>query len=283
MSRNARQASAVSTYTWATFRKADANYQQSLKIRLAKLGPVTCSRRYAHQPRQPYGNIGEYAKAASFYEQSLKIYQAKLGPDHPDLGNNLYNLGNLYWHTHEYVKAEPFFSAKPGHRRKQLGRDHLRSIRLYGLPNSTRAWATLPKPSRFIQRCLKNSRSQVARRASDIATTLDAMGSMYKYRAIGRARYRLPARLENPAKRPLGPSILMWPTVWKNLASAYERLGKPADAEPLVLRSLSIRRSVYPPTHPAVISSNNNLATLYLGMDNFEKAEPALLQQLKNH
>jgi tetratricopeptide (TPR) repeat protein len=54
----------------------------------------------------------------------LKIEEKKLGPDHLDTAKTLDNLGELYFETGQYAKAEPLFQRALKIREKVLGSEH---------------------------------------------------------------------------------------------------------------------------------------------------------------
>jgi tetratricopeptide (TPR) repeat protein len=65
-----------------------------------------------------------------------------------------------------------------------------------------------------------------------------------------------------------------------NLAGLYESMGRYAEAEPLYLRSLTIREEQLGANHPDTANSLNNLALLYKSMGRYAEAEPLYLRSL---
>ncbi|MBK9355052.1 MAG: tetratricopeptide repeat protein [Bacteroidetes bacterium] len=78
----------------------------------------------------------------------------------------------------------------------------------------------------------------------------------------------------------LGEQHPDYATSLDNLAGFYNRQGKVAKAEPLLLIALSIRKKVLGEEHPDYANSLNNLAGFYAEQGNAEKAEPLYLEAL---
>ncbi len=70
-------------------------------------------------------------------------------------------------------------------------------------------------------------------------------------------------------------------TSLNNLAALYESQGRYSEAEPLFVRSLSIREQQLGADHPDVATSLNNLAGLYDSQGRYELAEPLYHQALQ--
>ena len=65
-----------------------------------------------------------------------------------------------------------------------------------------------------------------------------------------------------------------------NLAKLYQSQGRYAEAEPLYLQALELRKRLLGENHPSVAISLNNLAKLYNSQGKYEEAEPLYLQAL---
>ncbi|MCA2621865.1 MULTISPECIES: tetratricopeptide repeat protein [unclassified Microcystis] len=65
-----------------------------------------------------------------------------------------------------------------------------------------------------------------------------------------------------------------------NLAKLYQSQGRYAEAEPLYLQALELRKRLLGENHPDVSSSLNGLAKLYNSQGKYEEAEPLYLQAL---
>ena len=85
----------------------------------------------------------------------------------------------------------------------------------------------------------------------------------------------------NTAKKEFGETNSFYATSLNNLASAYERIGRYENAEPLYVESMAIRKKVFGENHPDYSQSLNNLALMLLKMGRYEKAEPLLLEAMK--
>jgi tetratricopeptide (TPR) repeat protein len=72
-------------------------------------------------------------------------------------------------------------------------------------------------------------------------------------------------------------------TSLNNLAGLYESQGRHAEAEPLYLRSLSIREKALGPEHPDVATDLNNLAVLYEFQGRLAEAEQLYKRALSIH
>jgi tetratricopeptide (TPR) repeat protein len=75
-------------------------------------------------------------------------------------------------------------------------------------------------------------------------------------------------------------SDLVLATSLNNLGLLYKTQGKYAEAEPLYLRSLTIREKQLGADHPSVATSLNNLAVLYDSQGRYAEAEPLYLRSL---
>ncbi|CCI18743.1 hypothetical protein MICAF_4360005 [Microcystis aeruginosa PCC 9807] len=65
-----------------------------------------------------------------------------------------------------------------------------------------------------------------------------------------------------------------------NLAKLYQSQGRYAEAEPLHLQALELRKRLLGENHPSVAISLNNLAKLYDSQGRYTEAEPLFLQAL---
>jgi tetratricopeptide (TPR) repeat protein len=100
-------------------------YEESLKLRKAKLGPdhpdtLTTMNSLA----TVYKAAGKVDRALPLYEESLKLRKAKLGPDHPDTLTSMNNLAACYWSVRKLDKSVPLFEETLKLQEKKLGRQH---------------------------------------------------------------------------------------------------------------------------------------------------------------
>jgi tetratricopeptide (TPR) repeat protein len=64
-------------------------------------------------------------------------------------------------------------------------------------------------------------------------------------------------------EKALGPDHPGVATSLNNLAVLYQEMGRPADAEPLARRALTIREKAYGANSPQLLNTIHNLAELY--------------------
>ncbi len=67
---------------------------------------------------------GKYAEAEPLYKRSLAIREKALGPEHPDVGQGLNNLAELYRTQGKYAEAAPLHKRALAIREKALGPEH---------------------------------------------------------------------------------------------------------------------------------------------------------------
>jgi tetratricopeptide (TPR) repeat protein len=99
------------------------------------------------------------------------------------------------------------------------------------------------------------------------------------YTTFGQEASRAEQLLQNAINQSSQPSDFLAENL-NNLALLYFTQGKYEEAEPLYLRSLSIRESQLGENHPNVAESLNNLAELYRAQGKYAEAEPLYLRSL---
>jgi tetratricopeptide (TPR) repeat protein len=100
---------------------AEADFQAALQ--LAPDDPAALYDEFA----LTYVSFREYEKAEPLLTRALELRKQKLGEDHPDVGDTLDNLGDLYFARGLYVRAAPFYDEALKVRRKE---SHPRDLRL---------------------------------------------------------------------------------------------------------------------------------------------------------
>ena len=141
----------------------------------------------------------------------------------------------------------------------------------------------------YREQCLRLKEQRLGANNPDVTTSLNELAKLYTIQ--GRYTKAEPLILRSLAiweKQLEADHLLAVPSLINILAvpsldilaELYLSQGRYAEAEPLILRSLSIDEKVYGEDDPAIATHLNNLAVLYRNQGRYTEAEPIYLRSL---
>ena len=252
-----------------------------------------------------YARQGRYPDAESFYKQALAV----LPEGHPQILTIWHNLTELYVTQGRYSEAESLskqlLAALPEEHPETAtvwnGLAELyRTLGCYSEAETLlkKALAILPEGHPLIPTSLCNLATVYAEQGRYfeaeslykqtlailpdshhlIPTSLGNLALLY----VDQGRYSEAEPLYKQALEILSeehPDIVA--VFLNNLAELYQIQGRYFEAETYYTKSLEIKRSIFPESHPSIVTSQSNLAALYMKQDRYTKAEPFLKRSLE--
>ena len=262
-----------------------------------------------------YRDSGRPAEAVPIHEEALRLMRLKLGPDHPDTLRTLGNLGGDFLMASQFEKAAATFEESLARRGAKLGPDHPDTLgAMNNLARTYRDWGKLARAIPLFERAIPMLERRLGRAHPTTQATIANLG--ISYLRADRPAEALPlleeayaAGRDKPAVLWAGPSLIdayartgrsddatrlirettaetrrtrggESPELSGQLAEfglMLLRLGKFAEAEPLLRESLAIRER----SQPDDWSTYNTLSQLggaLLGRKEYGEAEPLLLR-----
>ena len=198
-------------------------------------------------PLNNYGRLlrlmGDYAGARALLERSLQLRERSLGPDHPDVAFSLLDLGSVFLPAKAYDKVRPLYERALAIRERAFGRDHPQVadalVALGYLERLTRRHA---EARAVYDRALRIREAALAPDHADIAWVVNFLGAVARETGDHAAAAQLFERALPTVRRVQVPE-LRW-RVTTGLGRAYESLGRPADALPLLRDAVATLESM---------------------------------------
>jgi CHAT domain-containing protein len=229
-----------------------------------------------------YTQFSQYAQAEEKLLKAADI-QKKLLANGVDtiLAKSLFSLGNLYYQTGEFNKAEKFFlEAKAIYKSK--GELHSANyIILSG--NLALLYVDMGKyidAENTLKSTLSETEKTIGKSSLMYAECLNKLGSLYI--RLGRYNEAEPLFTQSMDihKKLPGAKFDDYASVVSNLAYLYEKTKRNDKAGPLYLEALTMCKSHYGEYHPEYATMLSNLAVFYINTNELAKAEPMLQQVL---
>ncbi|CAD5110878.1 DgyrCDS243 [Dimorphilus gyrociliatus] len=193
--------------------------------------------------------LGMFEQALRPLEKSLELREAALDPDHISIGRSLQQLGILNTIWGKYGVAEQLhknaleiFEASPDCDSKLLGKQLDLMAQL------------------FMRQNKQDSAEPYRRRAMSVIKSSQGQGHVLRKKA---------AVLEDMT---IGPDSPEQARTLNDLGVLQFLQGNTKSAEPLLLKSMEMRKAVFGHNHLDVAQSYHNLAALYTEMQKFEEA-----------
>ncbi len=218
---------------------------------------------------------GKYSDATEIAKRSLALTEKKFGPDHPNVGNALNNLAELYRSQGRLAEAEPLYKRSLSVYEKALGPDHPDvGTSLNNLAAMYRSLGRTTEAEPLYKRSLALREKALGADHPAVGSSLNNLALLYQSQGRYAEAEPLYKRSLSISVSALGPDHPAVGSSLNNLAELYRSQGHYSEAEPLFKRSLSITETAKGPDHPDVGTSLNNLAALYLDQGRITEVEP---------
>ncbi len=202
---------------------------------------------------------GDASGAESAFRDAIKSAESPAG-DPLQLASSLSSLGQLKYQQKDYAQAEDCFQRALKLRERALGRDH--PVVISGINNlaaSFVARGALDEAEPLLQRAMQVTVKRVEATQSELSVNLNNLVRLYVKRGdYTRAEPLLVQLLA--LKRPLGPEHPDVAAVLVTLAKLRFSMGRPADAERLWRRVLTVREKALPPNDLIIAGTIDGLA-----------------------
>jgi CHAT domain-containing protein/Tfp pilus assembly protein PilF len=224
---------------------------------------------------------GKYDQARAVLERSLEIRLAAGGSESPDTARSLMLMGNIWYFTSDYPKAETFFTRAVALFEQTVGADSpLLATCINNLASLYQVMGDLVKSEAFHKRALGIREKALPPGHPDIAQSLNNLANVYRIKDDYVNAEPLYVRALEINEKILGPDHINLASPLSNLAQLYVELDDYEKAERLFLRSLEIRRAKLGPEHPEVAGVLSRLGMMFSDQGKYAAAEP-LLQQAR--
>jgi tetratricopeptide (TPR) repeat protein/transcriptional regulator with XRE-family HTH domain len=194
---------------------------------------------------------GRYPEAEPLHERALAIREEILGAQHPNTGESLNNLAELYRAQGKYEQAEPLHERALTLREEILGAQHPDTAN--SLNNLALLYATQGKYEQaepLHERALALREEILGAQHPDTATCLNNLALLYATQGKYEQAEPLHRRALAIREQQLGAAHPNTALSLNNLAVLYQTQGRYADAEPLSQRALHIWEQTLGKSHP---------------------------------
>ena len=202
---------------------------------------------------------GDAAGAEQAFRDAIEAAEAP-GGDQLQLASSLSSLGQLKYQQKDYSQAEECFKRTLKIREGVLGRDH--PVVISGINNLAASYVArgaLDDAEPLLQRAMAVTVKRVETTQAELSVNLNNLVRLYVKRGdYARAEPLLTQLLS--LKRPLGPEHPDVAAVLVTLAKLRFSMGRPADAERLWRRVLTVREKVLPPGDLIIAGTIDGLA-----------------------
>lgn len=220
-------------------------------------------------------NMQQLADALPLAQRSLAIREKTLGDQHPDIADNLYDLGALYYFSGRYEDVKPLWEKALAIREKTLGSEHpdvaesLHSLGVLGytLGNYPVAKSHYEKALAVWEKALSPDSQEIGKCLNNLANVVLLLGDHQTARAYF-------DRALNIWERTLGPEHPNVAVCLDNLANLAMIEGNYRNARSLWERALNIRENALAAGHPVIAQSLSNLAVAFYKQGDYDTARP---------
>ncbi|WP_165073756.1 serine/threonine-protein kinase [Paludisphaera rhizosphaerae] len=249
-------------------------HEEALRLMRLKFGPDHPTTLQAmNNLAGDYWMALQFDKAEPIFEEVLALRKAKLGPDHPDVPGAMNNLATVYRDGGKIDKAIPLYQQVIPLLEKARGRDHPYTQSAIG--NLGMAYLYTKRSAEAVP--LLEETHAASRSNPTLAWAgpflLDAYASTGKNDEAAKLIPEIlaEARRANPKDSPTLSSRIA------ECSLMLLRIGKFAEAEPLLRENLDIRRRTQPDSW-STFNTMSQLGGALLGQKKYDEAEPLLVQ-----
>jgi tetratricopeptide (TPR) repeat protein len=208
---------------------------------------------------------GDFAAAEPFFQQSLAMHRKTVGPEHPNVGQAMANLAQLKLDQQEFATAETLLRDALGIIRRSFGEHHWRTARMLGHVSAAvrlqgrleEAAVTLDDSLVMARAALGSDRPIVAALAIERAKVHLDRGEAAAAEPLLRGGLRV-QRLSSPED---GWRVASTKSL---LGAALIGLGRPAEAEPLLLEANAVLKDIPGPQGRETKRTRERLASVAL-------------------
>jgi len=259
-------------------------YKRAIAIREQRLGPDNtwvgqCLNGLAYL----YDRQSRYAEAEALYKRALAIVEKSMGPDHLNAAIAQQNLGRLYVHEARYAEAIPLYQHALATYDKVAGAKHPTTTQIrddlanlyetlgrHAEAEELKASATASPEEPRVDR----SKTATPDELQDVEREITRLNNEGKYaEATG-----ISQRTFDSFEKKFGANDPRIAKPLMNLAHAYYKEKRIADAEKLYLRAIEIVRNALGPDHPQTAAAILQLSRFYSAQRRYAEAEPLYRQ-----
>ena len=228
---------------------------------------------------------GEYRLAEPLFQRALAIREKILGPQHPDTATTVADLAELYKAMGDYAKAEPLYQRALAIREQSSPADELETATslndfagFYEVQGIGAKAKPLAERALAIREKLAGPDSRAAAESlNNLARIHLGLGEVPKARELAQHALQIREKL-------LGPNHPETAETLHDLGEIRYAAGNAlAEAKELFERALKIRENALGPEHPETNDTLNDLGMIYLGLDDYRRAEPVLQRVIQNN
>jgi serine/threonine protein kinase len=227
-----------------------------------------------------YTSDHRYAEAEQLGLKALESYKRLYGPGHPYTLREMYGVGRIYMDEEKFAQAEALLLPVVEGNTRLLGPEHPDTLSTL----QTVAWL-YDKEGKHAEALATDQKvyDSWRKQGPDLPGTISAEGDLaVLYESNGnlqKAESLYKDALERKI-RTLGPSHPDTLMSMSNLAYLYETHNRYAEALPLEYRSREIALKELGPDHREVVADTTMIGKDYMGLKQYEKAEPELRRAL---
>jgi CHAT domain-containing protein len=211
---------------------------------------------------------GEYVQAEALHREALAVRQRALGVKHIDYARSLNQLGWVLQTLNDAKKAEPLHRQALEVVRGAVGEGHEEYARtLNFLALAVQELGDLDQAEPLFQQALHIHERAGGKESTDYLTALNNLALLQKARGrIDEAERTFRLALEGLGRRKSADPI-NYALTTANLAQLLQDQGRHADAEPLLVEALAIRRGALGDNHTLTIQTLKQLAQVYRALN----------------
>ena len=226
-----------------------------------------------------YHTMGQYAKAEPLYSKVIEIRKKVFSEENVNYATSLNNLATLYMETGQYERAEQLFLKANDIQKRLLGENDANYA--LGLNNIANLWQQLKQYEKAEKAYLLSAeirKNTLGPLHPDYAASLNNLATLYAEQNQYKKAGSYLAEAVEIWKKSAGESSVAYATGLNNLGAFYRKTQMEyAKAETYYKEALRLRKMILGANHPFRSETENDLALLYIHMNEYKKAEPLFL------
>jgi CHAT domain-containing protein/tetratricopeptide (TPR) repeat protein len=216
----------------------------------------------------------KFPEAVDVMKRVIALAEAQVGPDHPQVGEAIEALAQLYTIMDRHEEVVPLLLRGLAIREKEYGADSPDLDELLGkLATAQATIAKYPEAEQTLMRQIAIREKTKGPDHPDVAEAVGLLGNVMTYRGKHAEAEPLIKRAIAIREKAFGPDHPAVAESLHNLAVLYQNLDRFAEAEPLYRRSLAIQEKQPELDQVKIATTLNTLGQLYFLLSRFDEAE----------
>jgi len=218
-------------------------------------------------------NLGTLDQSAAAFQRALQLWEAKLGPDHPDTLKAVNNLGQVRARQQRSADAEALYRRALEGRRRVLGPDDSYTlVTMNNLAELYRGSKRLDEAEALLRQALESQKRVHGINHKHTITTFNNLAGLLMQRDNYEEAAELHRQAHEASRATLGSDHVLTAVTGVRLGLCLQRVGRAAEAEPLLLEVATSVERTQGASHPEAINARRVLGRGYRQQKKYAEA-----------